>query len=222
MIMVQEKDTNRRISFIIFDLDGVLVDTISSWVYLHEYFGVNNDPAFFAYMRNEIDDREFMRRDIRLWLEIRPKFHIDEVRKILDTVPIMPGFEELINGLREKKIDSAIISAGLGLVAERIAKLGDIKQVFANGLETDEEGYLTGEGILNVKLGDKGEVVRELISKFGLKKDSMAAVGNGEVDIPMFKECGLSIAFNPHDENIINCADIIIEKKDLKEILRYL
>ena len=55
--------------FVAFDLDGVLVDTFSSWVWMHEYFGVNNDHSLFAYQRGEIDYLEFMRRDIQLWLE---------------------------------------------------------------------------------------------------------------------------------------------------------
>jgi phosphoserine phosphatase len=220
--MNMSQESKKVIKFMMFDLDGVLVDTVSSWVYLHEHFGVNNDPAFYAYMRNDIDDHEFMRRDIKLWLDIKQKFHIKEVRQILDTVPIMPGFESLISGLRAKSIGSAIISAGLDVLANRVANLGEIQHVFANGLKTDDNGYLTGEGILNVKLRDKGEVVKSLISKFGIKKENIAAVGNGEVDIPMFKECGFSIAFNPHDENIIENADVVIKKKDLNEILKFI
>ena len=36
------------ISFVVFDLDGVLADTISSWVWIHEHFGVNNDVSYYG------------------------------------------------------------------------------------------------------------------------------------------------------------------------------
>ena len=55
--------------FVAFDLDGVLVDTFSSWVWMHKHFNVNNDHSLYAYQRGEIDYGEFMRRDIALWLE---------------------------------------------------------------------------------------------------------------------------------------------------------
>lgn len=213
---------NKNIDFIIFDLDGVLVDTISSWVYIHEHFGVNNDPAYFTYMRSEIDDFEFMRRDIRLWLDIKKEFHISEIQKILDTIPLMPNFNKTMDVLNSLGIDSAIVSAGLDLLGNRVAELGGIKHVLANGLETDKNGFLTGEGILRVKLRDKGEVVKNLISSLDLKKSSVVSIGNGKIDVPMFKESGLGIAFNPNDQVIIQNADIIIEKKDLAQILKYI
>lgn len=58
-----------KFKFVAFDLDGVLVDTFSSWVWMHKHFDVNNDHSLYAYQRGEIDYLEFMRRDIQLWLE---------------------------------------------------------------------------------------------------------------------------------------------------------
>ena len=45
----------------VFDCDGVLVDAISSWRTLHDYFGTNSDEAFARFLRGEITDDEFMR-----------------------------------------------------------------------------------------------------------------------------------------------------------------
>jgi phosphoserine phosphatase len=216
-----ELKTN-EISFIIFDLDGVLADTISSWVFLHEHYGVNNDVSFYAYMNNEIDDHEFMRRDIKLWLDIEKKLHINKVKELLDSVPLMPGFHATMKSLKSKGIETAIVSAGLEQLANRVAETGGIKYVLANGLELDPEGYLTGEGILRVKLCDKGSVVNNLISELGLAPDNVMAIGNGEIDIPMFKAARIGIAFNPHDEKITESADVVIHEKDLTKILNYI
>jgi phosphoserine phosphatase len=220
--MTDEIITSQDFSIVIFDLDGVLVDSISSWVYLHDHFGVNNDPAYYAYMRNEIDDYEFMRRDIKLWLNKTQKFHISELTQILDSVPYMPGFFETMKVLNNNNIQTAIVSAGLEQLANRVAEAGNIRYVFANGLETDEVGYLTGEGILRVELRNKGKVVRNLLEELNIESDSAISIGNGEIDITMFEESGFSIAFDPADNKIRESADIIIEKKDLTEILNYI
>jgi phosphoserine phosphatase len=54
---------------ICFDLDGVLTKVESSWRYVHNYFSVNNEASLKLYLEGKIDDREFMRRDIKLWLD---------------------------------------------------------------------------------------------------------------------------------------------------------
>lgn len=220
--MINNSNQAPEISFIIFDLDGVLADTISSWVYIHEHFCVNNDVSYYAYINNEIDDQEFMRRDIALWLGKKPRLHIDEIQKILNSVPIMHGFKTMMVALKHLGIGTAIVSAGLQQLANRIGELGGIEHIMANGLELDKDGYLTGEGILHVSLKAKGEIVRRLISQLGLNAKTIAAVGNGNIDIQMFQESALGIAFNPHDQEIVDSADVVIYNKNLKEILNHI
>ena len=55
----------RKPSLILFDMDGVLVDTISSWSFIHQHYGLNNEASVKAYVKGEIDDSEFIRRDPR-------------------------------------------------------------------------------------------------------------------------------------------------------------
>ena len=213
---------NSKVKLIVFDLDGVLVDTVSSWVWVHSYFGVNNDESFEKYMRQEIDDEEFMRSDIALWLEKNKQIHISEIQKILDSVPIMPGFDKTMKVLKYLGIQIAIVSSGLEPLAQRVGSMCGITHVLANGLETNEEGFLTGEGILKVKLRAKGEPVKRLITTLGVESASTVAVGNGETDIPMFEASGLGIAFNPLNDHLAQNADIVIYEKNLVEILRYI
>ncbi len=220
--MNSNKLNNTNISFVVFDLDGVLVDTVSSWVWIHEHFGLNNDKSYYAYMNDEIDDHEFMRRDIALWLGKRNKMHIQEIEQILEGVPIMHGFYETMKCLRFLGIQTAIVSAGLENLALRVAKLGRIDHVLANALEIDEDGYLTGEGLLRVGLKGKGKAMTELLEEAGIEPKSVAAVGNGDIDIPMFKVSSLGIAFDPLDEQIREDADVVIINKDLTEILPYI
>ncbi len=212
---------NSKVKLIVFDLDGVLVDTVSSWVWVHNYYGVNNDASYEKYMRQEIDDEEFMRSDIALWLKKQKRIHISEIQKILDSVPIMPGFELTIKALKYLDIQIAIVSSGLDPLAQRVGRLGGITHILANGLRTDKNGYLTGEGILKVKLRAKGKPVEQLVTSMSIEPESTIAVGNGETDIPMFQASGLGIAFNPIDDQPAQNADVVIYEKNLTEILRH-
>lgn len=204
-----------------FDMDGVLVDIVSSWVHVHRYFGVNNDHSLNAYLRGEIDDREFIRRDVKLWKDKDPTVTIDKIRRVLETAELMPGARETLAELRARGIKSVIVSAGIDLLAERVARELSIDMYFANGFVADCTGKLVGDDILNVGLAGKGEVVTRAAGLFGVDKEDVVSVGNSRYDIPMFDVSACGLAFCPEDEEVRDRADHVIEEKDLREILRF-
>ena len=209
------------IKLVVFDLDGVLVDVVSSWVWVHDHFNVDNEDSLREFMTGSIDDEEFMRRDIELWMN-QKRVNISHIEEILSNVPIMKGAKETLEELRNKGIKSAIISGGIDVLARRVADEVGIEHVVANPLEVDDNGYLTGKGILNVPLKEKDKVLLELHASLGIGKDYCASVGNSQIDVPMFRHSTLGIAFNPHDDIVKKHADVIIEKKDLTEILPHI
>lgn len=207
---------------IVFDMDGVLADTISSWVFVHRHFGVNNDSSLHAYLRGDIDDLEFIRRDIGLWRMKEPGVTSERIREILADVPLMPGAAETMKGLRERGVKTAIVSAGIDLLSERIARELGMDHQVANGLETDGMGRLSGRGILRVKLTDKGDAVLETAHLLGARIEDVVAVGNSRYDISMFERAGKGIAFSPSDDQVRGSADAVVEQKDLTKILDHL
>jgi len=207
-----------EIKLVAFDLDGTLVDVSSSWVCVHEHFKVNNDHSLQAYLKGEIDDEEFMRRDIELWRSQRP-VHISEIEKVLSNVKLFDGVKETISALRERGIKTVIISGGLDILANRVKEELGMDYSIANGLEFDSFGYLTGKGILNVELRNKGEPLRRIKALFGLKKENVASVGNTHIDVGMFEESAIGIAFRPEDEIVKRKADFVVEN-DMREIIR--
>jgi len=211
-----------KFDLVAFDLDGVLVDTISSWVWVHRHFGLDNDAALARYEAGEIDDWEFMRHDIALWTSRQKGFCLSDLTRILDTVPIMPGAEELVRRLRKAGTKTAIVSGGLEPLAARVARTVGIDRCLANGLEADEDGRLLGDGILKVALNDKATPLLELLEEMGIAPERCAAVGNSYIDIPMFEVTGFGVAFDPHDERVRQAADVVIEEKDLTHAIQYL
>ncbi len=203
-------------------MDGVLADTISSWVFVHQRFGVNNDDSLYAYLRGEIDDLEFIRRDIGLWKSKEPGVTSDRIRAILGEVRLMPGAAETMRSLREDGVRTAIISAGIDLLSERIAEELGMDHQIANGLETDGSGRLSGRGILRVRLTDKGDAVVETARMFGVRPADVVAVGNSKYDVSMFEIAGRGIAFVPADDSVRERADAVVEEKDLRKILNHI
>lgn len=217
--IIKNNSNPKNIRLIFFDMDGVLADSISSWKSIHDYFGTNNEQSVNEYLKGKIDDLEFIKRDVSLWNTNGSMTSKDAIKNILYTIPTMNGAEELISFLRKNNIKTAIVSAGLDILAEKIAEELGIDYVFANGIKEDETGKLTTEGILNVELMHKEKTVEQLIKKLNISPDQCAAIGNSCFDVPMFEKTGLGIAFNPEDECVRKSADIIVEGKDLRKII---
>jgi phosphoserine phosphatase len=211
-----------KYQLVIFDLDGVLADTESSWGYVHNHFGETNEANVKAYFNGEIDDHEFMRRDIAIWKSHKPDLTISDISEILSEIPLMPGAEETLKELRDKGLKLVIISGGLKPLAARVAEIVEFDFVYANGLGSDGSGKLSDEGILNVPLMDKEWVFHKILNELAIPAEKSVAVGDSTVDAGMLKLAGLGIAFCPIDDTVINNADIVVKEKNLKEIMRFI
>ena len=207
---------------VIFDMDGVLVDCGSSWVAVHEHFGVNNEASLELYLEKKIDDMEFMRRDIALWKEQCQDLHISAIKGILDKVPLMPNVHRVFKELKAHGFKTAVVSGGIDILAERVMKEVDCDLQISNGLVVDRGGYLTGEGVLRVPVMEKDLVVRRIQEMFGVDKVGTVSVGNSQVDVQMFRESGLSIAFCPEDSYTAENSDVVLKGKDLGQILGHI
>ncbi len=202
-----------------FDMDGVLVDHISSWTWVHEHFKVNNEASLVDYIEGRIDDAEFMRRDIELWLALRDDLCIDDIDEILKPVPVIPGIRDTVDALHRRGMRCVIVSGGLDMAARRIAEDNGFDDHIANSLACDERGRLTGEGVLRVELTNKRKALQRFQQKFGVAEERTVAIGNSFVDVSMFSASGLAIAFNPIDDEVQRNADVVLRSRDIRDVL---
>lgn len=209
-----------KYKLVAFDMDGTLVTQESSWWALHRHFGVEEKARenLLAYERGEIDYREFMRRDIKLW---QPPPHISEVKRILARAKLAPGVKGLVEELRRRGYKLAIVTGGLDVLAELVAQRLGIKHLVANGLEVDEKGYLTGEGIFRVEPSLKHEALAELARSLGLTLEECVAVGDSKYDVNFLKHAGFGVAVG-NDKTLREVADLVIQDFNFSELLNYL
>lgn len=207
-----------RVRLVAFDMDGTLVDTVSSWGFVHHHFGENNDKALQAFMHDEISDEEFVRRDLALWHRHIPRITVGDVGKILADVPIMPGAGELMSEIRSRGIKTVIVSGGLDILAQRIRKELRMDLALANTFETDPEGVILGGKVL-VPVKQKEMVLRGLQAQLHISPEETASVGNSEIDVGLFRASRVKVAFDPQDEIVVASATSVVSEKDLRKVL---
>jgi phosphoserine phosphatase len=206
------------IELVCFDMDGVLTQGISSWVRVHEHFGVSNEAALEEFITGKIDDHEFIRRDVALWMRNGP-VTINDIENILRDPPITPGAHELVETLHDQGIATAIVSGGLEPMARDVARRLGIQEVHANGLLTHDDGTLAGEGILGTPLVNKAAPVHRILERENIDPGRAASIGDSCPDTAMFEVTGLGIAFNPYDACVQAAADHVEPTKRLDSLV---
>jgi phosphoserine phosphatase len=201
------------------DMDGTLVDVASSWAAVHHHFRDHNADGLRDFLAGRIDDHEFIRTDVRIWRRHRPELRIEDLESILADVPLMPGAPELIAGLKSRGARTAIVSGGIDLLAHRIARELGIDLALANGFRVDEDGRLTGEGIVRVPIQGKEGVLAGLQHQLGVGVEETASVGNSEIDVGLFRRSRVGVAFCPEDEAVRRAATHVVVEKDLGRVL---
>lgn len=212
----------RKYDLVCFDMDGTLTRLRSSWCWIHQCFDVDNGPAYQAFIDGEIDEPEFMRRDIALWLGKKPDLTVDEIAVLFRDMPLIGGIQETIACLSANGIRSVIVSGGIDRAAAMIAREFGFDGYVADELCSNPDGTLTGEGRMNVDLQNKGINVRRYIDEFGTTRERTVSIGNSYTDIGMFRESGLSIAFNPTDQMTQDAADHTVFSDNIADVLDYI
>jgi len=214
-----------QIKCVIFDCDGVLVDSVSSWRTLHTFFGTENHNLLEKFIAGEITDQEFMMLDIKMWKEVQPKIHQDDLFRAYSGIKLMPGARDVVSELISKGIFVAIVSAGVDIFVSTIASTLKVDDWIANGFNFDDEGYLLDEGIVRVSGQGKGLIVNKLIQMNNFQPNEVLCIGDSDIDLSMHIEGTSFIGFNPSRDNsreaFTNAGVPIIEEKDLRQIIPY-
>jgi phosphoserine phosphatase len=206
----------RRYDLVAFDMDGVLVNYTSCWTWVHDHFKVTNEASLKAFIEGDIDDMEFMRRDIGSWPKPVTR---EEVKSVLSRYKIRTDAPETLEGLRGRGIDIALVTSGIDILAEMVARELGIKHWVANGLQFDANGRVRPNGIGRVDPTRKDKAYLRLLKEMRIQPENTIAVGDTIYDLAFLKSAakGFMLA---HSTRVDDPSIIHIER--LSEILNYI
>lgn len=205
---LQKDDMYRRMRRLIcFDMDSTLIQT-ECIDELAERAGVGAEVRAIteSAMRGEIDFKESFTRRVALLKGLDASV----MQEIADKMPITEGVDRLISVLKTCGYKIAILSGGFTFFGEYLQKRYGIDYVYANELEIDDNGKLTGNFIGEIVDGRRKADLLKLIAQ--MEKVNMAqtiAVGDGANDLPMLSEAGLGIAFHAKPRVVANARQAI-------------
>lgn len=209
-----------KIGLVAFDVDGVLVPIKSSWEYLHEVFGTYNESRkyFEMFKAGKISYYEWMYLDTSEWIA---RFNGKLPRRVivneLGKIPINKNFEAIFEYVQRIGAKSALISGGINILVERVARFFNADFWFSNILLFDDNDYLIPGGIPLVPADKKGEILRSLANQLHLSKENIVYIGDSMWDESAFREAGLSIIYG-EDKEYPAC----IHAKNVDDIIKTL
>ena len=209
-----------------FDVDGTLIDNVKfSWQVFHDYFKTDREKREKArndFFNGSISYLQWAEHDIGMWKEKGAKK--DEFFEALNGLKLMEGALETIHELKKHGLKLAIISGSLNILLEKF--IPDYNQlfddVFLSKIFFDEMGNIINVRATEFDMEKKAEALRQIAERENIDLKECVFVGDYLNDLKIIQEAGLGIAFNCHHDGLKKAADIVVEKKDLREILKHI
>ena len=192
---LQRDNMFRRMRRLIcFDMDSTLIQTeCIDELAMRAGVGDKVKEITERAMRGEIDFKESFKERVAL-LKGRD---VSVMQDIAEKLPITEGVDRLMAVLKRYGYKIAILSGGFTFFGEYLQRKYGIDYMYANELEIDDNGKLTGNYVGEIVDGHRKAELLKLIAQ--VEKVNLAqtiAVGDGANDLPMISEAGLGIAFH--------------------------
>ena len=192
---LQRDNMFRRMRRLIcFDMDSTLIQTeCIDELAIRAGVGDQVKAITERAMRGEIDFKESFKERVALLKGL----DVSVMQDIAEKLPITEGVDRLMSVLKRYGYKIAILSGGFTFFGEYLQRKYGIDYMYANELEIDDNGKLTGNYVGEIVDGHRKAELLKLIAQ--VEKVNLAqtiAVGDGANDLPMISEAGLGIAFH--------------------------
>ena len=205
---LQRDNMFRRMRRLIcFDMDSTLIQTeCIDELAMRAGVGDKVKEITERAMRGEIDFKESFKERVALLKGL----DVSVMKDIAENLPITEGVDRLMEVLKRYGYKIAILSGGFTYFGEYLQRKYGIDYMYANELEVDENGKLTGNYVGEIVDGHRKAELLKLIAQ--VEKVNLAqtiAVGDGANDLPMISEAGLGIAFHAKPRVVANAKQSI-------------
>ncbi len=200
----------------IFDIDGTLRRVRDPWIHLHNHLGVAEKAKDLPglWKRGEISYEEWARLDASFW-----RGHSrDEIVAALEANPFRDGARELIGWFTDRSIPCVGISSGLSIFNEITARELGIKEIVSNELHFDGDIF-NGTISIQVHEENKGEIMDEVMKRYSVSEEQVAAFGDGTADIPLLTKAGLGVAICPSNDKVRSSAGHVVRAEPIDEAI---
>lgn len=203
------------IKLCVFDFDSTLMDgeTIDN---LAAAYGVGEKVSEITKqaMEGKLDFFESLTKRVSMLKGMS----LDSAINVCENLPLMEGAIECVQELKNRGIKVVCFSGGFSLATSFFAKKLGLSADFSNILHV-KNGVLSGQVGGDMCFSDsKGVMLLKLQNLLSINREETLVVGDGANDLSMFKYAESRVAFCAK-EVLKKEASIIIDKKDLREIL---
>lgn len=202
----------------VFDFDSTLMDGETIEI-LAQSHGVIEQVASITTkaMEGKLDFYESLKARVKLLKGMQEQ----QARQICQNLPLNKGAKEVILGLKNRGYKVVCFSGGFKFATAHFKDIIGLDADFSNTLHC-KNGMLSGEVGGEMMFGSsKGEMLQTLQSLLQVSPSDTIAIGDGANDASMFQHADKKVAFCAK-EILKKQANIIIDKKDLQEILSYI
>ncbi|MBW9223663.1 phosphoserine phosphatase SerB [Methanothermococcus sp. SCGC AD-155-E23] len=208
----------RKRGLVLFDLDSTLIEeeTLDE---LAKLAGVEEEVKRIT--RDAMEGRINFEESLKRRVSLLKGLAVEDVMKVVSRLKLTKGARETVEELKNRGYVVGVISGGFNIVTDRVKRDLGLDYAYSNELVV-RDGKLTGEVRGRVMSPSaKGDILEEIAGREKIDLKDTIVVGDGANDIGMFRRAGFRIAFCAK-EVLKREADVVIERRDLREILKYI